>query len=117
MDEIWYLYTMEYYSTIKKKNLDTAKNYHTKWSKSEIKRQISYDITCMWNLNYDTNEPIYETDSDIENRLVIAKWERVEGGMKWEIGIKRCKFLYIEWIINKVLLYSTELYSISYDKP
>ena len=50
----------------------------------------------MWNLNYDTNEPIYETDSDIENRLEIANWERVEGGMKWEIGIKRCKFLYIE---------------------
>ena len=50
----------------------------------------------MWNLNYDTNEPIYETDSDIENRLEIANWERVEGGMKWEIGIKRYKFLYIE---------------------
>ena len=29
----------------------------------------------MWNLKYDTNEPIYEreTDSDIENRLVVAK--------------------------------------------
>ena len=29
----------------------------------------------MWNIKYDTNELIYktETDSDIENRLVVAK--------------------------------------------
>ena len=28
-----------------------------------------------WNLKYDTNEPIYKTktDSDVENRLVVAK--------------------------------------------
>ena len=30
-----------------------------------------------------------------------------EGGMDWEFGINRCKLLYIEWINNKVLLYST----------
>ena len=27
-------------------------------------RQISYDITYMWNLKYDTNELIYETETD-----------------------------------------------------
>ena len=32
-------------------------------SKSERQRQISYDITYMWNLKYDTNELVYETDS------------------------------------------------------
>ena len=47
---------------------------------------------------------------DIENRLVVAKGEGVEGGMKWEVGVSRCKLLYIEWINNKVLLYSTENY-------
>ena len=26
--------------------------------------QISYDITYMWNLKYDTNELIYETETD-----------------------------------------------------
>ena len=41
---------------------------------------------------------------DIENRLVFAKGERVRRGM--EFGVSRCKFLYIEWINNKVLLYS-----------
>ena len=28
-------------------------------------RQIQYDITYLWNLNYDTNEPIYETETDL----------------------------------------------------
>ena len=37
-----------------------------------------YHITYMWNLNYNTNELIYETDSDIENRLVVAKVVRRE---------------------------------------
>ena len=27
-------------------------------------------------------------------------------GMDWEFGVSRCKLLYIEWIDNKVLLYS-----------
>ena len=47
---------------------------------------------------------------DIENRLVVAKGEGVGRGMEWEFGISRCKLLYIDWINNKVLLYSTENY-------
>ena len=36
---------------------------------------MSHDITYMWNLKYDINELIYETetDSQTENRLVVAK--------------------------------------------
>ena len=66
----------------------------------------------MWNLKYDTNELIYETetDSDIENRLVVAKGEGGEGGKDSEFGISRCKLLYIGWINNKVLPYSTGNY-------
>ena len=45
---------------------------------------------------------------DIENRLVVAKGEGVGGGMECEVGVSRCKLLYIEWINNKVLLYSTD---------
>ena len=43
-------------------NVDATNGYYTKWSKSE--RQIPYDITYMWNLKYDTNEPIYETETE-----------------------------------------------------
>ena len=44
----------------------------------------------MWNLKYDTNECIYESETDLadtENRLAIAKGEGVGGGMKWEVGL------------------------------
>ena len=58
---------------------------------SEIRqRQISYDITYMWNLKYDTNEHIYETKTDSwaqRTQLGLPRrregW-RVEGlGKKW----------------------------------
>ena len=41
------------------------RDYHTKWSKAERERQISYDITYMWNLKKnDINEFIYKTEID-----------------------------------------------------
>ena len=60
---------MEFYSAIKMSdaicsNMDGLREYHTKWSKSERERQIPYDISYMWNLKYDTNELIYETEID-----------------------------------------------------
>ena len=42
----------------------------------------------------------------VENRLV-TKVERGEGGIGREFGVSRCKLLYIKWINNKVLVYST----------
>ena len=45
-------------------NMDGPRDYHTKWSKSERERQIPHDITYTWNLKYDTNEPIYETETE-----------------------------------------------------
>ena len=45
-----------------------------------------------------------------ENRLLVVKGEGDGRGMEWEVGVSRCKLLYIEWINNKVLLYSTGKY-------
>ena len=45
---------------------------------------------------------------DSEDRLVFARREGVGGGMEWAVGVRRYKLLCIEWINNKVLLYSTE---------
>ena len=68
---MWYIYTTEYYSSMKKEwnnaicsNMDRPRDFHTKWSKSEREKQIPYDIIYMWNLKYDTKEPIYETETD-----------------------------------------------------
>ena len=33
---------------------------------------------------------------DIEYTLVVAKAEGVGGGMEWEVGISRCRLLYME---------------------
>ena len=45
-------------------NMDGPRDCHTKRSKSESERQIPYDINYMWNLKYDTNELIHETETD-----------------------------------------------------
>ena len=45
-------------------NMDELRDYHMKWRKSDRERQKPYDITYMWNLKYDTNELIYETETD-----------------------------------------------------
>ena len=42
----------------------------------------------MWNLKYDTNEPIYETEIQAENKLMSAK-EGSSRGVDWEFGISR----------------------------
>ena len=65
---------MEYYSAIKKNEIMP---FAVTWMDLEIiilseVRQISNDITYMWNLKkHDTNELIYKTNSltDLENEL------------------------------------------------
>ena len=44
--------------------MDGPRDDRTKWSKSNRERQTPYDITYMWNIKYDTNEPIHETETD-----------------------------------------------------
>ena len=44
--------------------MDGPRGYHTKWNKPERERQIPYNIIYMWNLKFDTNELIYETETE-----------------------------------------------------
>ena len=86
---MWYIYTMEYYSAIKNEwnnaicsNMDRPRDYHINWSKSERERQIPYDITYVWNLKYDTKWTYLQNRNrltDIENKLMVTKWEAGEG--------------------------------------
>ena len=72
-------------------------------SKSERERQIPYDITYMQNLNYGTYEPIYKTQTDSQDRIVVAGLRVGSGwGMDWEFGAGRCKLLHLEWIDKNV---------------
>ena len=79
----------------------------------ERERQIPHDITCMWNLKYDTEEPIHETETDSQTERTALWLPRGRGGgrgMEWEAGVSRYKHLQIKWINNKALTYSTENY-------
>ena len=67
---MWYIYTMEYYSAIKKYEIMA---FGATWMQLEIlilsevsqrKSPIPYDIVYMWNLKYGTNELIYRTETN-----------------------------------------------------
>ena len=66
----------------------------------------------MWNLKYGSNEPTYNTkiDSQIQRSDLWLPREERRRGIDWEFGVGRCKLLHLEWINNKVLLYSTGHY-------
>ena len=66
-----------------------------------VESKIWHRWTHLWNRNRLTC---------IDNKLVVAKEEEDGRGMDWEFGTSRCKLLPIEWINNKVLLYSIGSY-------
>ena len=45
-------------------NMGANRDSHTKRGKSERERQIPYDRTYMWNINYGTDEPAYRKETD-----------------------------------------------------
>ena len=64
----------------------------------------------MWNLREikDANELVCRTNrlTDFKNKLIFTKGEKW-GGMDWEFGIGICTLLYMEWMVDVDLLYST----------
>ena len=68
---MWYIYTMEYYSAIKKNEIMPFAA--ATWMQlesiilseiSQKEKEIPYNITYMWNLKSDTNKQLYETKTD-----------------------------------------------------
>ena len=61
--------------------MNGPRDYHSKQSKSERKRQIPYDITYMWNLKYYTDEHTNETETDSQKQRTGS---RGQGEEHWE---------------------------------
>ena len=104
---------MEYYSAITKNEIMP---FHATLMDleivilSEISQRKIYDIPHMWYLKRnDTNELIYktETDSDLENELMLPRGEGWGEGMVREFRMGMWPLLYLKWVTNKDLLYST----------
>ena len=60
--------------------MNGPRDYHTKWSKSDRERQISYDITYMWRLKYDINEFIHKTEIDSQTEKTNLWLPKGKGG-------------------------------------
>ena len=65
----------------------------------------------MWDLKYGSDEPACETETDSQATDVWLPAGRRGGRrMDWEFGVDKCKLLPLEWINNKVPMYSTGNY-------
>ena len=79
--------------------MDTTRDYHTMWSKSERERQMPCDIAYMWNLKCSTNELIYKTEADSQTQrtdLWLPKQRGWGRGMEWEFGVGKGKLLHLD---------------------
>ena len=72
-------------------------------------------ISHMWDRKYDTNELIYETDTQtLRTDLCLPK--RSREGWTGRLGSADGNCYTVEWV-NKVLLYGTGTESVFSDKP
>ena len=64
--------------------MDAPRDDHAKGGRSDRERQIPYVIIYTWNLKYDTNELIYETEIDSQRTSLwlprCKGWGRDERG-------------------------------------
>ena len=104
------IYIMEYYSAIKKNKIMP---FAATWMQpvvtilSDVKSERELQI--LWYNLYVESKIRHKRITDTENSGCCQGWG-AGGQMEGKVGVSRCKFSYIEWINNKVLLYSTENY-------
>ena len=111
--KMWYIDAVEYYSAI---TMDKMMPFSATWMQLEIlilskmserERQITYDITYIWNLIYSTNEPSHRKETHgLREQTCGCQGGRGGCGMDWDFGVNRCKLLLLEWRSNEILLYS-----------
>ena len=92
-------------------NMYGPRECHTKWNQSDRRGEISYDIPYIWNLKRnDTNELILNRKSifpDLENEFIVAGDGAGGEGIVRNYRKVMYTLLYLKWVKNKDLLYST----------
>ena len=111
-------------------NMCTTRGYHINWNKSE---KDKYHMVYLY-----IDSKIWHKWTWLQNRsrltdIETGLWLPGEGGggnlvdwlpgegrggnvVDWEFGLGRCKPLHLEWMNNRVLIYSTRNYSLFCDK-
>ena len=61
--------------------MDVIRDYHSQWNKPERDRQIC-NITYVWDLKYEINEPIYKAEGASQVALVVKNLPANAGDMR-----------------------------------
>ena len=113
MKKMWYIYTMEYYSAIRKNEIMP---FAATWMDLEIvitsevsqtEGQIPYDITYMWNLKQTVQMNLFTKQKQNHScrKQSYGYPKGTGGGISWETGIDIYTLLHIKQVTNKDLLY------------
>ena len=108
--KLWYIYTMEYYSAIKKEHIWVSSNevaetgaYYTEWSKPQTETWIQYINAYIWNLErweWQLYMQDSKRDTEIKKRL-LDYMEEGEGGTIWENSTETCILPYVKQMTNR----------------
>ena len=106
---MWYIYTMEYYSGIKKEwnnaicsNMNGPRSFHTKWSKTVRDKHQVVSLICGI---FKKDELICRTEIDLHSWKTNSWVPKGTGGSR-EGWIAICTLWYREWLANRDMLYS-----------